>query len=227
MSTQASQEKVEQFQRRLLAFGRMHGRHDLPWRQTRDPWQLLLAEILLRKTTSWQAEKVYDRIKDFTANDIVQMPLATLETLLQPIGLYKVRAAGLKAIAGRLSDVPLEVLHSDEFLRSLPGVGRYISNSVRCCAFNYPAPALDTNMIRVIQRVFGWESSRKRSREDRALWSFSDTLVPCDNAREFNWAVLDFGAAICTARQPKCDVCPLNDMCCYYQLRQYAADAGK
>ena len=152
------------------------------------------------------------------------MPLETLEALLQPIGLYKVRAVGLKAVAERLIDAPLEVLQSDEFLRSLPGVGRYISNSVRCCAFDDAAPALDTNMIRVVQRVFGWTSQRKRAREDSALWDFADTLVPIENAREFNWAVLDFGAAICTARQPKCSDCPLNDICSYYQQRQTAAE---
>lgn len=226
MSNQAPQEKVEQFQERLLAYGQMHGRHKLPWRQTRDPWRLLLAEILLRKTTSGQAQEVYERIKDFTPNDIVQMPLATLETLLQPIGLYKIRATGLKTIAELLTDMPLEVLQSDEFLRSLPGVGRYISNSVRCSAFNDPAPALDTNMIRVVQRVFGWTSQRKRAREDSALWAFADTLVPIEYSRAFNWAVLDFGAAICTARLPKCGDCFLNDICCYFQQRQSAADSG-
>jgi A/G-specific adenine glycosylase len=226
MLNQTAQEKIGQFQQRLLAFGRMHGRDELPWRQTRNPWQLLMAEILLRKTTSRQAQEVYNRMKDFTANDIVQMPLAALEALLQPIGLYKVRAAGLKAVAERLTDMPLEALQSDEFLRSLPGVGRYISNAVRCCAFDEPVPALDTNMIRVVQRVFGWKSERKRAREDSALWAFAGTLVPIEDARAFNWAVLDFGAAICTGRQPKCNHCLLSSICTYFQQRQCAADSG-
>jgi A/G-specific adenine glycosylase len=72
-------------------------------------------------------------------------------------------------------------------------------------------------MIRVIQRVFGWQSERKRPREDRKLWAFAETLVPEGKCREFNWGVLDFGAFICTHRKPKCPECLLNEICDYYQ----------
>lgn len=216
-------DKIEAFQKQMLQFGLQEGRHTLPWRQTRDPWQLLVAEVLLRKTMTWQAVDVFNRLKDLGPSEVVAMSDDALETILQPIGLYKVRAVGLKAIARSVVYASAEELHSDKYLRSLPGVGRYISNSVRCCAYGDAAPALDTNMIRVVQRVFGWQSSRKRAREDSALWAFADTLVPIDAAREFNWAVLDFGAAICTARKPKCPICPLNDLCAFY-LTQQAAD---
>jgi A/G-specific adenine glycosylase len=217
MEQLALREKIVQFQNMVLTYGEMHGRRDLPWRRTRDPWKLLLAEILLRKTTSRQAAEVYERIHELTPGDIAQMPLSELESLLQPIGLSRVRAAGLKDAAARLMGVPSERYRNDDFLRSLPGIGRYISNSVRCCAFDEPVPALDTNMIRIVQRVFGWVSKRRRPREDSALWAFADTLVPIDRAREFNWAVLDLGAAVCTARQPKCERCPLNGICTYFQ----------
>ena len=209
-------EKIKHFQTHILTYWEQHGRKDLPWRLTSDPWKLLLAEIFLRKTTSAQAAEVFKQIQDRTPEEIIRMDDAVLEETLKPLGLHKVRAAGIKEIAQSVIDTGDTQFSSDEYLRSLPGVGRYISNSVRCCAFGYAAPALDTNMIRIIERVFGWKSSRKRPREDGKLWSFAETLVPCDNAREFNWGVLDLGAAVCTARNPKCMECPLRKICNYY-----------
>jgi A/G-specific adenine glycosylase len=101
-------------------------------------------------------------------------------------------------------------------LRKLPGIGRYISNLVRCCAFGVSAPAMDTNLIRVMSRVFGWVSSCKRPREDRLLWQRAETLVPEKDARDFNWGMLDFASAICTHRNPKCENCLINEICSYY-----------
>ncbi len=208
--------KIERFQQGILDYYKNQGRCELPWRLTSDPWKLLLAEILLRKTTSAQAAEVFIHFQHYTPQEIISMDSIQLEEMLKPIGLHKVRAAGIKEIAQAVENTHGKELESDEFLRSLPGVGRYISNSVRCCAFGHCVPALDTNMIRVIQRVFGWKSSRRRPREDGKLWAFAETLVPCDNAREFNWGILDFGAEICTARNPKCEICPLREICDYY-----------
>lgn len=217
--------KIQSFRHGILDYYEARGRHRLPWRLTSDPWKLLLAEILLRKTTSAQAAEVFMQLQHYTPQEIVSMDRGELEDVLKPLGLHKVRAAGIKEIAQITVDANLEQFKSEEFLRSLPGVGRYITNSVRCCAFGHPVPALDTNMIRVIQRVFGWKSSRRRPREDSKLWAFAGTLVPCDNAREFNWGVLDFGAAVCTARNPKCEECPLREICSYYDSQVSAQNA--
>jgi len=215
-------EKIKLFQAGILRYWDKYGRKTLPWRITSDHWKLLMAEILLRKTTSSQAAVVFEQLQNHSPSEIANMSLDRLEEILKPVGLYKVRAAGLKDIAQTAANADIEQFKSDSFLRSMPGVGRYISNSVRCCAFGTPVPALDTNMIRVVQRVFGWTSSRKRLREDGKLWSFTETLVPYDNAREFNWGILDFGAAVCTARKPKCPVCPLQEICDYYNNQTQA-----
>lgn len=208
--------KIEQFQTLILRFWEQHGRKSLPWRLTADTWKLLLAEILLRKTTSAQAAEVFHQIQNYTPEAVAQMDSSVLEKILKPLGLHKIRATGIKEIARLVVGAGDEQYSSDEYLRSLPGVGRYISNSVRCCAFGHAAPALDTNMIRVIERVFSVKSSRRRPREDSKLWVFAETLVPYDNAREFNWGVLDLGAAVCTARNPRCKECPLREICDYY-----------
>ncbi len=208
---------IRQFQEGILAYWTQHGRHHLPWRSTRDPWKLLMAEVLLRKTTSVQAAEVYREIESLSPEDVVKIDDSKLENILKPLGIYKVRAAQLKDIAQALVSTDPEAFLSDSFLRSLPGIGRYISNSIRCCAFGHPVPALDTNMIRIIQRVFGWKSGRKRPREDKKLWAFAETLVPNNQGREFNWGILDFGASVCTYRNPKCPECPLNDICTFYR----------
>lgn len=212
-----NEEKKTLFQKRITAYWYTDGRHHLAWRQTLDPWKLLIAEVLLRKTTSAQAEVVFNELRRFTAEDIVNMPTDELERILHPLGMSNVKAEQLKEMAVKVKDAEPEKLKSDEFLRSMRGVGRYISNSVRCIAFGLPVPALDTNMIRIIERVFGWQSQRARAREDKNLWQFAETLVPKDACREYNWGVLDFGAAVCTFRNPKCGICPLKDMCNYYQ----------
>lgn len=215
--TAPQQEKIRVFQKKILEYWHQHGRKHLPWRLTRDPWMILLAEMLLRKTTSKQAQALFSRLRVFSLDGIISMELAELEHILKPIGLYKVRAAQLKEAARALLEASDDDLKSDQFLRSLPGVGLYISNMVRCGAFGHAEPALDTNMIRIIQRVFNWQSSRRRPREDRKLWEFAKTLVPKVNSREYNWGVLDLGAAVCTHRSPKCSECPLSEICSFYR----------
>ena len=213
------------FQHKITAYWLTDGRHHLPWRHTSDPWKLLTAEVLLRKTTSAQAEIVFNELSKLTAEDMANMSTADLEKILYPLGMSKVKAEQLKEMAVIVKEADPELLQSDEFLRSMRGVGRYISNSVRCIAFNIPAPALDTNMIRIIERVFGWHSKRTRAREDKKLWQFAETLVPEDACREYNWGVLDFGAAICTFRNPKCSNCILQEICDYYQKKLISQSA--
>lgn len=210
-------EKLAQFQKAIIEYWQTHGRHHLPWRMTADAWRILLAEVLLRKTTSAQAAEVYIQLADFTPQHIKEMDQHILAEMLKPLGIYQVRAAQLQRIASDVVEHGEAALGSDEFLRKLPGVGRYISNAVRCCAFGVPAPAMDTNMIRVMARIFGWHSALKRPREDRSLWKRAETLVPADKPREFNWGVLDFGAVVCTYRKPKCNICPVSSICIYYE----------
>lgn len=209
--------KIKVFQHTMLHYWESIGRHDLPWRTTDDPWQILLAEILLRKTTSKQALSVFEQLKAVRPEVMRDMDSSELAEILKPLGIHEVRAQQMKDIAAGVAENDDESLLSDDFLRSFRGIGRYISNSVRCCAFGVDVPALDTNMIRVIQRVFGWQSERKRAREDKKLWAFAETLVPANKCREFNWGVLDFGALVCTHRNPKCTNCLLNQHCNYYR----------
>ena len=219
MSSLFNHPKVKLFQQEILAYWDLYGRKDLPWRQTRDPWKILLTEIMLRKTTSEQVRAFYPTLTQWSPETIAEMDFYELVEQLKPLGLSQLRAQLLKRISSSFVGTAKETFFSDQYLRSFPGIGRYISNAVRCFVFNEPVPALDTNMIRVIERVFGWTSTRRRPREDKRLWDIAETLVPKDRPAEYNWGILDFGAAVCTAKKPKCRECPLNSICLFYRNR--------
>ena len=103
-------------------------------------------------------------------------------------------------------------------LISLPGIGDYIANAVLCLAYNEDLALLDTNVVRVLQRVFGITSSKARARTDKVLWKAYKEMIPKGKARDFNLAVLDFAATVCTARNPKHKICPVNDVCQFIKL---------
>lgn len=201
----------------MLKFWMLNGRKNLPWRKTKKPWEILVAEVLLRKTTVQQVIPVYLKLRSLSPHDVSKLKQLQLEEILLPLGINKIRADHLRVISQRVAKVRSKEFQSDQFLKSLPGVGSYISNAVRCCAFGTPVPALDVNMIRIIKRVFGWQSNRSRDREDLSLWKFAEDLVPKQECREFNWAVLDFGALVCTSKNPKCAICPIKGICFYIQ----------
>jgi A/G-specific adenine glycosylase len=208
-------EKIRRFRTILLRFWETHGRKNLPWRRTKNPWKILIAEILLRKTTSQQALSIYEAISHMSAAAISQIPQEELETLLKPLGLYRIRSRQLRTIAERVMISGPKALHDPQFFQTLPGVGHYIRNSILTIVFGEHQPALDTNMIRIVMRVFDITPSRSRAREDRDLWAFAERLVPKKNSPEFNWAVLDLGAEVCRP-VPKCSLCPLNKICSFY-----------
>ena len=205
--------KIKLFQQAMLDYWECNGRKNLPWRLTHDPWHVLLAEILLRKTTSLQVARVYESLTKLSLEQLKNMSKAELENILRTLGMYRVRAKQINALASVLSELDHKCLNKSDLWENLPNIGRYARSTVLCFAFDIPKPALDTNMIRVISRVFGIESNRSRAREDKRLWEFAEALVPQKRCREFNWGVLDFANVVCTARKPKHEDCPLRTVC--------------
>jgi A/G-specific adenine glycosylase len=203
------------FSQRLLKWFEVNKRN-FSWRKTRDPFKILVAEILLRKTDAPKVESVYENfIEKFPGPEtIANASFPQLEACLKPLGLYRKRARELKSLAESLvQKYGGQVPSLKEELLSLPGVGDYTANAVLCFAFGANVPLLDTNLIRVLRRVFGHASLKARARTDRQLWAIAESMVPQGKAREFNLAVLDFAALVCKAKNPRCSVCPLNDMC--------------
>jgi A/G-specific adenine glycosylase len=205
---------VRRFQRRLLAWYARHGR-DLPWRRTRAPYRVLVSEIMLQQT---QVERVIPKYRQFlrrypSLRALAAAPVDDVRRLWYPLG-YNVRPLRLHAIAretvarynGRLPD-------DAGALRALPGVGRYTAGAVLSFAFGRDVAVLDTNVRRVLTRVFLGARRAARLRGDRALWDLADRLVPAGRGYDFNQALMDFGATWCTARRPRCPACPMRPFC--------------
>ena len=216
-------ERIEIFKLKVIEWYKKYGDTYLPWRNTSDPWALLVAAFLLRKTTATQVVKVYEEfLRRFpTPESLLEADRYIVEELMRPLGIEHQRSRHLKELAEHIvrrfgSKVPCD----KEKLKELPGVGDYVASEVLLGACGKPEPLLDRNMIRVIERVFGVKSAKKRPHTDPNMWSFAKMLVPnnLEEARIFNYGVLDFARKICTAKNPKCIKCPIRDICCYYML---------
>lgn len=204
------------FSRRLLAWYRRHGR-DLPWRRTRDPYRVLVSEVMLQQTqVSRVIPKYREWLRRYPSLEALAAALAgEVREAWYPLG-YNIRPRRLQTIArivvrrhgGRLPG-------TRDGLLSLAGIGAYTAGAVLSFAFGRDAAVLDTNVRRVLRRV--WVGDHRRV-GDRALWDLAERLLPRGRAYDFNQALMDLGATVCTARRPRCDACPLAGMCASYPL---------
>jgi len=211
-----SREHAAYFRRRLRAWFRNNARR-FPWRETTNPYHILLAELLLQKTDAPKVVPVYLRmVKDFPSpRPLAAARLQRVSRLLAPLGL-DYRADRLRRIAAALvRDHGGAVPASEDALMSLPGVGRYIARAVCAQAFGQRKAVLDTNVVRLLGRFFGITSRRPRARDDPEMWAVAQSLLPrrASDAASWNWALLDFAALVCGHRHPACSICPVRHRC--------------
>jgi A/G-specific adenine glycosylase len=203
------------FQARLLKWYKQHGR-DLPWRRTSDPYKVLVSEVMLQQT---QVDRVIPKYHEFlerypSFQRLAAAPVEEVRAAWYPLG-YNIRPHRLHSIAretvarygGTLPRDPDELL-------SFKGIGRYTAGAVRSFAFNEDAPILDTNVMRVLHRVFIGSGDPKAQKTK--LWNLSEHMIPKGKGYDFNQALMDFGALLCTARDPYCLLCPMKDFCKSY-----------
>ena len=205
---------VRRFQRRLLAWYRAEGRK-LPWRRTRDPYRILVSEVMLQQTQ-------VDRVKGYYRRFLRQYPsFEQLAAASEPAvreswqGLgYYARARNLHATARIVVREHGGKLPGDAHsIRSLPGIGRYTAGAVLSIAFGQDEPILDTNAARVLTRVFAVRVRGGQSARQRRLWETAALVTPCAEAADFNQAIMDLGATVCRAHAPECPVCPVRRDC--------------
>lgn len=205
------------FQDRLLRWFRKHGR-DLPWRKTRDPYKILVSEVMLQQTQVERVRGYYERfLREYpTVRDLAAAHPARVRESWEGLGYYA-RARNLHAAAQEVTR-----RHGGRFPRrlaevmALPGVGRYTAGAVVSFAYGEPAPVLDTNVRRVLDRVFVRRRPASPAQLDRRLWALAENAIPHRHAWAFNQALMDFGATVCAARSPKCGICPLRSICASY-----------
>ncbi|HEX2250888.1 MAG TPA: A/G-specific adenine glycosylase [Gemmatimonadales bacterium] len=203
-----------EFRRRLLRWFRRHGR-DLPWRRTRDPYHITVSEFMLQQTQVSRVQPYYLRFVERypTIQTLAQAPANAVRESWAGLGYYG-RAANLHRLAQEVVREHGGLIPSDpRVLMQLPGIGRYTAGAIASFAFERPAAAVDTNVARVLRRAFHPRTAP--SLLARRVWNTAEQIVPRQGktAWKFNQAVMELGAMVCTAREPRCGSCPVRSVC--------------
>ncbi len=209
---------AKKFQTSILNWYYSNRRH-LPWRDSSEPFNILVAEVLLQKTDVEKVKSVYEKFMLCwpSPQTLSEARISSISKIIQPLGL-RYKAERLRSIAKVIVEqFGGEIPKTEDELIKLPGIGRYIASAVECFANNKPKAILDTNIIRILDRVLGIHSEKDRPRDDARLWDITQALVPHKNAREYNWALLDFGALVCKSRDQQCGECVLKNMCMFWK----------
>jgi A/G-specific adenine glycosylase len=206
--------ELRNIRKRLMDWWGANRRH-LPWRETDDPYRVLLAEILLQQTRFSKVVPAYDRLLQLAPNPVALAATRDqdLEDVVRPLGLVG-RARLLKRLGGEIVDRHDGRVPTDERqLLRLSGVGEYTARAVRCFSLNRPEPLVDRMTARFYWRLLGIAPSERPAR-DTGLWAAVSALQG-RQPRDFHLAVIDFTSMICRARKPKCTTCPLATECTY------------
>ncbi len=202
----------------LLAWYAQHAR-DLPWRGQDNPYAIWVSEVMLQQTQVATVRPYFARwmARFPTIEALAQADEQEVLALWEGLGYYR-RARALHRAArevvarfqGRLPTDP-------ETLQTLPGIGKYTAHAIASLAFGRDVPALDGNVKRVLARVFALETPVDTAAGEKALWELAAAHLPPGRAAEYNQALMDLGATVCTPQQPRCAQCPLAPFC---QARQ-------
>lgn len=215
---------AQSFREVLLLWGQQNYR-SFPWRQSNNPYHVLIAEVMLHRTQVLQVVPIYRKFIEQYPN-INSVALASNDDLYN--ALYSLGLRWRIDLIHQMADELIrrfngEIPQGKADLLSLPGVNEYIAGAVRCFTWNLPEPLIDTNTVRVTGRLFGLEikDSSRRNHQFRGLIS---TLVDPIEPAAYNYALLDLAERVCMKkRQPKCSGCPVQKFC-VYGCRKVLAD---
>ena len=223
MSKTLNLKAIAEFAPALIAWQKTHGRHDLPWQNTRDPYKVWLSEIMLQQT---QVVTVKDYFARFLAAHptVASLAKASLDDVLalwSGLGYYS-RARNMHRCA---QDVV--ALHGGTFpktaevLQTLPGIGPSTAAAVASLCFSERVAILDGNVKRVLTRLLGFDADLAKSANEKALWALATQVLPKEDTKNDLWTamphytqgVMDLGATLCTTRSPNCLLCPVEKLC--------------
>jgi A/G-specific adenine glycosylase len=190
-------------------------RRDLPWRNTRDPYCIWVSEIMLQQTRVQSVMGYYERwIRRFPS--VEALAAADGEDVLiawEGLGYYS-RARNLQRAAQQIvAEHAGRVPRSVDALRGLPGIGPYSAGAIASIAFDADEPVVDGNVIRVLTRLFGLEGDPRREPLAGRLWGLARALLPRGQAADFNQALMELGATVCTPKSAECGRCPVAGQC--------------
>ncbi len=211
-----SYQESSSFANRVLQWGGQNF-SDFPWRLNRSPYEILIAELLLKRTTATAAARVYEGfLKKFPSlQDVALAPDEELVRALSSVGLQHQRARSIRHLAGWLLSKHEGNIPNDlESLLEVPGLGDYSATAILSFGYGVPAAVLDTNVERILLRVFGTALPSRPSKT--MLREVAQKLLPQETHRYYNYGLLDLGRLICKYADPKCGECPLNPVCDFY-----------
>ncbi len=207
------------FALRVVQWQTAHGRHDLPWQRTRDPYRVWLSEIMLQQTQVSTVGQYYGK---FLAKfpDVASLAVAELDDVLalwSGLGYYS-RARNLhrcaQEVMGRFDG---RFPAAAALLQTLPGIGRSTAAAIASFCFGERAAILDGNVKRVLTRALGFDADLSLIANERVLWARAEALLPhdrpADNMPRYTQGLMDLGATVCLSRNPVCDACPLAPLC--------------
>ncbi|NVM53930.1 MAG: A/G-specific adenine glycosylase [Candidatus Helarchaeota archaeon] len=222
MQTQIDPKNLNFFQETLIKWFKKHGR-DLPWRKTRNPYHILVSELMLQQTQVVRVEKDYyhqflEKFPSFQA-----LTMANEDDVVEAwegLGYYN-RAKNLYKIAKIIvSEYKGKFPSNYEKIIELPGIGKYTAGAILSFAFNRDFPIVDTNVDRIIKRIFLHNHKiTSPAKLERIIWDISEKILLKSDPWTFNQAILDFGAMICIAIKPRCNKCPMRSICKYFQAK--------
>jgi A/G-specific adenine glycosylase len=215
---------LEEVHQRLLTWYAAAQR-ELPWRATDDPYAILVSEMMLQQT---QVERVLPKFQQFlaifpTLAVLAAAPTADVISAWVPLG-YNMRAVRLQSIARQvIAEYDGCIPDSIEDLLKLKGIGRYTAGAIACFAYRKQVATVDTNIRRVLHRIFlGLEFPAPRL-NDSQLLTLAEKVLPPDEAYNWNQALMDLGATICSSNNPQCTRCPVQESCkAFAELGQYS-----
>jgi A/G-specific adenine glycosylase len=203
------------FSARLIRWHKRHGRHDLPWQNTTDPYRVWLSEIMLQQTQVATVIPYFQRFLERFPQlaDLAAAPVEDVMGLWSGLGYYA-RARNLHKAARTVMDAHGGRFPEDpQTIAELPGIGRSTANSIATFCFGAHEPILDGNVKRVLCRAYGIEGFPGSGAVERRLWTLAAELMPVRHGATYNQAQMDLGASVCTRTKPRCEACPLADIC--------------
>ncbi len=207
--------RSDSFARKVVAWQRHHGRHDLPWQGTRDPYRVWLSEVMLQQTQVSTVTRYYgrfvERFPDVAA--LAAAPLDDVLALWSGLGYYS-RARNLHrcaqaVVAGHGGRFPASAVQ----LATLPGIGRSTAAAIAAFCFDERVAILDGNVKRVLARFLGFGGDLSRAPAVQALWDEATALLPARSVDAYTQGLMDLGATLCTLRRPDCLRCPVTAGC--------------
>jgi len=208
-----------EFSERLIAWQRQHGRHQLPWQQTRDAYRIWLSEIMLQQTQVTTVVPYYHSfLQHFPdVGALAAAPVEQVMSLWAGLGYYT-RTRNLHRCAHLVvqqhgGKFPADV----DLLAALPGIGQSTAAAIAAFAFGKRAAILDGNVKRVLCRVFGIEGFPAQAAVERQLWQCAERLLPARDIESYTQGLMDLGATVCTRTRPDCARCPMQTRCVAYQ----------